>query len=201
MNRVIGPSGWTPGKHMMTTVLNGDPPGADSLLDRVSVVRYAPRAIKLDRHWTRGVPDRWPAVGEYLRQTTGHSFPVLAHLRHRRAIRAIATMIKENCGESVIGRDDKLAAGLTYGRTVGDAALVEDLCALGATGLPDSPVQRLAGAICPSPAEVDHHVVQSPRGIPPAGIVELVTFISVLPMLHRLSSFYSTAAVERATSG
>lgn len=195
VNGVIAPSGWTPGKHMRTTVLDGDPPGADSLLRRLSIVRHVPAVIKLDRAWTAGVPDRWPAVGEFLQQRTGHSFPVLSRLRHRRAIRAIATMIKVNLGESVIGREDKLAAGLTYARTVGDLSLAQELRTLGAKELPDSPIQILARAISPSPTVVDQRVVDSSRAIPPAGIVELVAFVSVLQMLHRLSSFYPTTVV------
>lgn len=199
---VISPSGWTPGQHMKSTVLAGDPPGADSLMTRLSVIRYAPQALKLDKVWTAGVPSRWPAVGEYLRQRTGHSFPVLSRLRHRRAIRAIATMIKDNLGESesVIGRDDKLAAGLIYAQTVGNPALAEELRALGAREMPDSPTQILARAISPSPAAVDPSVLESSRAIPPAGIVELVTFISVLQMLHRLSIFYPANAAAHPQS-
>jgi alkylhydroperoxidase family enzyme len=197
VNGVIGPSGWKPGQHMRTTVLDGDPPGADSLLTRLSVVRYAPQAVKLDKGWTQGVPDRWPAVGEFLRQRTGHAFPVLSRLRHRRAVRAIATMIGENLGESVIGLDNKLAAGLIYAHTIGNPPLAQELRALGARELPDSPTQTLARAISSSPAAVDRSVLESSRAISPAGIVELVTFVSVLQMLHRLSSFYPTTDFAR----
>jgi alkylhydroperoxidase family enzyme len=197
VNGVIGPSGWKPGQHMRTTVLDGDPPGADSLLTRLSVVRYAPQAVKLDKGWTQGVPDRWPAVGEFLRQRTGHAFPVLSRLRHRRAVRAIATMIEENLGESVIGLDNKLAAGLIYAHTIGNPPLAQELRALGARELPDSPTQTLARAISSSPAAVDRSVLESSRAISPAGIVELVTFVSVLQMLHRLSSFYPTTDFAR----
>lgn len=197
VNGVIAPSGWAPGQHMRRTAPTGEPPRADSFATRLSVIRYAPQAIRLDKMWTAGVPDRWPAVGEFLRQKTGHSFPVLSRLRHRRAIRAIATMIKDNLGESgeggesVIGRENKLAAGLIYASTVGNPALAEELRSLGARELPDSPVQNLARAISPSPAAVDEGVVESSRAIPPAGIVELVAFVSLLQMLHRLSSFYA----------
>jgi len=197
VNSVIAPSGWTPGQHMKGTAPAGDPPSADSFVTRLSVIRYAPQALKLDKGWTAGVPDRWPAVGEFLRQRTGHSFPVLSRLRHRRAIRAIATMIKDNLGESVIGRDNKLAAGLIYARTIGNPSLAEELRALGARELPDSPTQILARAISPSPAAVDQSVLESSRAIPPAGIVELVTFVSVLQMLHRLSCFYPAAIAAR----
>ncbi len=170
----------------------GDPPGADSLATRLGLIRYAPQAIKLDKAWTRGVPDRWPAVGEYLRQRTGHSFPVLSRLRHRRAVRAIATMIKDNLGESVIGLDDKLAAGLIYAHTVGNPSLAQELRALGARELPDSPTQTLTRAISSSPAAVDQGVLEISRATPPAGVVVLVSLVSVLQMLHRLSSFYPT---------
>jgi hypothetical protein len=197
---VIAPSGWTPGQHMKGAVQAGDPPGADSLATRFGLIRYAPRAIRLDKAWTKGVPDRWPAVGEYLRRRTGHSFPVLSRLRNRRAIRAIAAMIKDNLSESVIGLDDKLAAGLIYAHTVGNPSLAEELRALGARELPDSPTQILARAISSSPAAVDQSVLESSRAISPAGIVELVSFVSVLQMLHRLSSFYPTTDFARLES-
>lgn len=193
VNGVIASSGWTPGKHLKSAILSGDPPGEDSLLRRVSVIRYAPEALRLDQQWTRGVPDRWPAVGEYLRQQTGHAFPVLSRLRHRRAIRAIATMIKLNFEASLIGREEKLAAGLIFARTAGNESLADDLRAVGARDLPDSPTLILARAIAPSPAEVDPNVVESSRALSPAGIVELVSFVSVLQMLHRLSLFYPAA--------
>jgi hypothetical protein len=61
---------------MKGAVQTGDPPGADSFATRFGLIRYAPQAIKLDKAWTEGVPDRWPVVGEYLRRRTGHSFPV-----------------------------------------------------------------------------------------------------------------------------
>ena len=200
VNGVIAPSGWTTGQHMKGAVQSGDPPSADSLATRLGLIRYAPQAIKLDKAWTQGVPDRWPAVGEYLRQRTGHSFPVLSCLRHRRAIRAIATMIEENLGESAIGLENKLAAGLIYARTVGNPSLAQELRALGARELPDSPTQTLARAISSSPAAVNQNVLELSRAIPPAGIVELVTFVSVLQMLHRLSSFYPTTDFARPES-
>jgi hypothetical protein len=196
VNGVIAASGWKPGQHMKGEPPTGATVRADSLLTRVSVVRHAPHALRLDKRWTAGVPDRWPAVGEFLRQRTGHAFPLLSRLRHRRAIRAIATMIRDNLGDCIIGRDHKLAAGLVYAATVENRELAEDLRALGAKELRDSPTQILARAIAPSPAAVDAAVVDSCRAIPPAGIVEMVSFVAVLQMLHRLSSFYPASAAR-----
>lgn len=187
---VMARSGWSPGAVFRQAVERTAPPRPDSLLTKLRVIRHAPRALALDRAWTRGVPDRWPAVGEYLLRRTGHRFPILSQLRHRRAIRAIATMIQENLGESLIGRDQKLSAGLIYADSVGNAALADELRALGAQPLPDSPIQRLAQAIAPSPARVDASVVADAAAIPRAGIVELVSFIALLQLLHRLSRFF-----------
>ena len=192
VNPVIAASGWTPGQHLATPPANGRPPRPDTALTSLGVVRRAPRALALDRKWTAGVPHRWPAVGTYLRERTGHDFPVLARLRHGRAIRAIATMLKDNLIEGgSIPRAEKLAAGLVYAETVRDAPLVEDLRALGGKEAPESAVQRLARAVAPSPAAVDAAVVESSRGLAPAAVVELVTFVALLQMLHRLSTYYA----------
>ncbi len=190
---VIASSGWTPGQHFSGPIKQGSPPGQDSLLKRAKVAQFAPQALKLDKAWTAGVPDRWPEVGDYLREKTGHDFPVLSRIRHRRAVRAVATMIKDNFGDSVVGLGEKLSAGLVYARIVDDSSLGEELRAVGAQELPDSPVQTLARAVSPSPAVVDQTTVDSCRSLPPAGIVEVVSFVSVLQLLHRLSTYYPAA--------
>src|SRR5262249_30165786 len=77
------PRGGPPGRHSAGGPPTGETAHADSLRTRASVVRYAPAAIRLDRAWTKGVPDRMPAVGEFLHARTGHAFSVLSRLRHR----------------------------------------------------------------------------------------------------------------------
>jgi alkylhydroperoxidase family enzyme len=188
---VIASSGWTPGKHMKESPPAGAPPRADSFATRIGILRHAPAAIALDKQWTAGVPDRWPDVGDFLRSKTGHTFPLLSRLRHRRAIRAIATMIADNLKESVVGREAKLGAGLVYAEAVHDAPLADELRALGAKELAESSVLTLARAIAPSPAAVDDGVVAACRDLSPAGIVEVVTFVALLQLLHRLSTFYA----------
>lgn len=187
---VIGGSGWSPGKHLPGISAAGAPPPADSLATQLSLLRYAPKAISLDKAWTKGVPDRWPAVGEYLKSKTGHDFPVLSRLRHRRAIRAIATMLRDNldASQSGIGLPTKLAAGLVYAETVGN--LGSDLRALGAVPVAEGPALVVARAIAPSPAEVGEEAIAAARNMKPAELVELVVWISMLQLIHRLSTFY-----------
>ena len=190
VNGVIAPSGWTPGDHLKASFKTSPPPRPDSLATKVGIIRYAPAALSLDKRWTAGVPDAWPAVGEFLRKKTGHDFPVLANLRHKRAVRAIATMLRDNLGETVVGRDRKLSAGLVYAEAVGASAIAADLRAAGATRLPDSPIEILARAVAPSPTAVEAATVEMSKAIPAAGIVEIVTFIALLQLLHRLHGFY-----------
>lgn len=191
VNGVIGATGWSPGKHMADGLpAASPPPSPDSLAKRLSVIRHAPRAIRLDKQWTRGVPDRWPAVGAFLREKTGYDFPVLGRLRHKRAIRAIATMVKDNFGgESVVGRGEKLGAGLVYAEVVGSAALAGQLGSAGAVEVGESAVKKLVRALSPSPTAVDAEVIASCREMKPAGIVEVVTFVALLQMLNRLESY------------
>jgi alkylhydroperoxidase family enzyme len=214
----IGPSGWTPGKHLDGAPRTpGRPPSVDTLATKLSVVPYMPTAIAFDRRWTGGVPAHWPEVGTHLTDRTGHDFPVLSRLRHGRAMRAIAVMLRDNLDPSTtaIGLPTKCLAGAIYATIAGDRALLEDLKKLarnngvseeridGAVAFasggnveldPEArTVLLLARAASPSPAEVGDEIVESCRTLSTAAIVELVTWISVLQMLHRLSGWYASA--------
>ena len=193
---VISRSGWKIGQHVPEGALRPEtpPPTPDSLSKRLALIRHAPYAIKLDKEWTRGVPDRWPAVGEYLREKTGYHFPILSRLRHRSAIRGIATMIRLNFGDGdqgVIAKGEKLAAGLIYAECVGNDGLAKEMREMGAEAhpSPQSPVQQLARAISPSPAQVDESAMEAARNLSPAGIVELVSVVAVMQLMQRVSSF------------
>jgi hypothetical protein len=142
--------------------------------------------------WTYGVPDRWPAAGDFLRAKTGHHFPMLGKLHNRRAIRAITTMIRDNYYESAVGRDKKLAAGLIFAEAIGNDAIADGLRATGAKPTDDARIQTLARALAPSPTIVDADVVESCRDLSPAAIVEVTTFISLLQMLHRLERYFGS---------
>ncbi len=221
---LIEPTGWSTGKHRVVPTIGAAPPAhGDSLALKVGLLRHLPAALAFDRRWTRGVPGREPAVGEYLRAHTGHDFPVLRHLTHARAVRAIATMLRENCSpaESVLGLELKHQAGLVYATVVGDPDLAADIRALARAhdggGLDaardfaaapldgDDPaaVERaasahgpallLAKAASPSPARISPAIVERSRELPRAAVVELASWLSVLQLLHRINVFYAAA--------
>jgi alkylhydroperoxidase family enzyme len=193
VNDVLAGSGWTPGKHWdgeMPATL--PPPPVDSLVRRLGIIRHAPQVLSFDLKWTHGVPDRWPAVGDFLRTNTGHHFPVLGKIQHRRAVRAIAMIIRDHFCESAIGRDKKLGAGLIYVEAIGNGSVADALRAAGAKPTDDARVASLARALAPSPTAVDASVVDACRELSPAAIVEVTTFIALLQMLHRLERYFGT---------
>jgi alkylhydroperoxidase family enzyme len=200
VNALITPSGWQPGKHFAGTIPEAPPPPADSLATKLGVLRFAPTAMSLDRKWTAGVPSRWPEVGGFLRAATGHDFPVLSRLTHRRAIRAIAVMLRDNLdpGTSVIGVALKGRLGRVYAEVVGDARLageIEKLSKRLPVPLEDRRTEaalQLARAASSSPAQIDVDVVEACREsrLGAAATIEIVVWLSVLQMLHRLSAYY-----------
>lgn len=194
----------------------GAKPPVDGLKTKLRMVPLLPKALRQDMRWQRGVPARWPEVSAYLQDRVGHDFPVLATLRHKRARKTMASMLRENLDPSttVIGLEQKVYAAAVFAELVGDAALSDDARALARhhgvetdldpvihfarTGeLPtaqhpaSSVLLTLARAVSPSPAEMSAEAVSTCRTaeLSSAGIVELVTWIAVLQMLHRLSCF------------
>lgn len=195
-------------------------PRADTFLSKLSVIPLIPSALSHDRQWTAGVPGEWPSVGAYLREHTGSDFKVLSRLSHERAIRAIAVILRDNldAGTSLVGVPLKCEAGIVYSTVVENRALAAEVARLAARNrvsseqvdavtkfargdaspppAADSKARAalmLAKAASPSPAVIDDAIVSACRSaeLPAAAVVELVTWISVLQMLHRLSSYYS----------
>lgn len=194
-------------------------PPIDSMRTRLRLLPLLPGALRLDRDWKRGVPARWPAVGAFLREHAGHDFPLLTHLRHDRPRRAIAALLRENLdpATTVLGLQRKVLAGAIFATVVDDETLAADMRMLAAHhGLspdalaeavryaaerPDTvpgtdPTTRAALqvtlAASPSPAAIDASTVELARALEPAAVVELVTWLAVLQMLHRLASYHAT---------
>jgi hypothetical protein len=116
------------------------------------VLPLLPAAIRFDNRAQRGTPKRWPEVGRYLAERTGHNFPVLAKLHSSRARRAVASMLRENLdpASSVIGLADKVRAGAIFATVVENQQLLDDIKALARAGrLQSGPRRRLDGGRMP----------------------------------------------------
>jgi AhpD family alkylhydroperoxidase len=194
-------------------------PRPDTFLQKLSVIPLIPSALSKDRQWTAGVPDHWPAIGKYLQEHTGSDFKILAKLTHDRAIRAMGVVLRDNldAGASVIGLPLKVQVGLVFATIAGNKALTNELRALGTrhdvsnekmdavvkfAGMRTRPsptadpkqkaILHLARVAAPSPAVVDDATIDECRKaeLSAASVVETITWISVLQMLHRLMGFY-----------
>jgi alkylhydroperoxidase family enzyme len=236
---VLQPTGWTPGKHRVSITepadpsLQARPTGPDTVWTKLALLRHLPGAIRLEQSWVRGVPSRWPAVGRYLKAHTGHDFPVLAKVRSRRSVRAIATVLRDNLSatESRLGLPLKALSGLVYATVIGNEPLAREARSLvaqvapaldgetletvvrfaaepfdaGESGMAEALARLealpgidsaatlallLAKAISPSPARVPAQLVaRVSRALSPEAQVELVVWVAVQQMLHRLGSY------------
>ena len=215
-------TGWSPGKAgaLLDPAAETRPvPPVDGWRTRLRLLPLLPAAVRFDRSCQQGVPKRWPAVGAYLRDRTGHDFPVLARLHSKRARRSIASMLRDNLDPSttVVGIETKVLAGAVFAEVVEDPNLACDVRALarraavdsglldkivvfarhGATSSPPVSDPRVAAvlmmvrAASHTPARVNTATVAACREaeLSPAAIVEVITWVAVLQMLHRLTFF------------
>jgi alkylhydroperoxidase family enzyme len=184
----------------VVTTLGGDwsPGRAGAGLDASVPPRRAPRADGW-RDKLELVPLLPRAISAFLLERFGDDFPVLRQLRSNRARRAIATMLREHLAadHSVLGLATTLRAAAIFAETVTNpnlAATVRNLAdragvdlADGASG--DDAALALARAASTSPARIDQATVDGCRrsGLAPDAIIELVSWLSVLQLLHRLT--------------
>ncbi len=129
----------------------------DSLGTYLRVIRQAPGAIRKERQWTKGMSSRIAPALLTLEADVGHSFPILASLRHSRGVRAIATVLRDNLDPelSVLGLRAKCLVGLVYARVVGNEVLTSEAIQLALTLAPDidHPLLTAVGRFATAPPE------------------------------------------------
>lgn len=210
--------GWSPGKaggDLDTGSPRRTVPPVDGLRTRLGLLPLLPGAVRYDRRIQRGVPAGAPATASYLRERFGHEFPTLLPLRSNRARRAVAVMLRENLdpSTSVLGMETKLRAGAIFAEVVGDSALVADVQALArhfrvdldVDGVPtgaDDAALVLARAVSPTPAQVDGTTVEACRraGASAPAIIELVSWLALLQLLHRLGCWIDPTADDEGNA-
>ena len=118
---LIGPTGWSTGKHQwdedLETESKGEVP-VDSIWTYLRVFRRAPAAIRLEGKWTKGVSGRIGPALMMLEEEVGYSFPIFGGLRNKRAVKAIATVLRDNLepANSEVGLAAKCLVGLVYAK-------------------------------------------------------------------------------------
>ncbi len=193
-------------------------PAVDGLRTKLRLLPLLPAAIRFDRGWQRGTPSRRPDVAAFLSERTGHDFPVLERVHSGRVRRSIASILQQNLdpSTSVVGVERKVLIGAIFAEIVHDERLAHDLRALarhagidndklrdaiayaggddpaapGSSGS-ESASFTLGRAASFSPARIDASTVEACResGLSPAAVVEIICWLSVLQMLHRLTCY------------
>lgn len=247
VGELLGPTEWNPDKHLRSAdamPAESHLPGVDNLRTYWEVIKLAPSAISIERQWLKGVPNRWPDAGQYLRDHTGHNFPVLSKLSHKRVIRAYTAVLRDNLNveTTTIGLPVKALSGLLFATLVGnytlaaeneflvrhhspdfDDQLIEQVKQLAMRGdfesaddvqqtlaqltasnvlsQQDAACLVLARAASTSPANIDEMLVEHAAvHLSPENNIELMVWISVQQLLHRVMSFYAIARPESRIS-
>jgi hypothetical protein len=231
-------TGWTAGQHAPSEVqlpTTSALPRTDSIGTYLHVLRQLPAAIRLEQNWTANIPNHWPEAGIFLKQVTGHDFPLLGHLHHARSIRALTTVLRDNLdpNQSEIGLLAKCLAGLVYATVVGNQTLINEAQILAKhlapeiaattltkisqfattsaieevtacqqalselAGLPglsrkDAAAVMLARSAATSPAQIGAIIVAEVTSLLNSiEIVELIVWLSLQQLLHRVGYFYT----------
>jgi len=206
-------AGWSP-SHAGADLDPASPrrpaPPIDGWRTRLGLLPSLPGAIRYDRRIQRGMPSKARAIAAVLQDSVGHDFPVLATVRSNRARRAIASMLRENLdpATSVVGIETKLRVAAVYAAAVDGAALTEDIQTLARHAGVDldaaeaeTAATALARAASPSPARIDAATIAAceQADLSGAAIVEVVAWLAVLQLLHRLSCWADPPARTEPT--
>ena len=229
---LIAPQGWAPGRHALEGEGAAGPVPVDGLGTKLSIVPVVPRALRGDKRLTAGVTGTWPAIGEFNEALTGWDVPMLRHLKHARAVKAVGAALRRNLAADMSGVEPltKAFASLVFATVLESDSLregsrqmaianggrIDDLDSIEAFARHDTdfessdsidaacselgddlrmtlaPTLVVAKAASPSPVRItatvvrEHVQVMSPRQS-----VELLMWLGLFQMLHRLERFYA----------
>ncbi len=100
----------------------------DGIGTYLKVMRQAPGALRRDRSWTKGMSARPGLALLALEEELGYAYTTLASLNQKRAVRAIATVIRDNMNPetTTLGVGAKCLIALVYARVVGNEVLTAE---------------------------------------------------------------------------
>lgn len=132
---LIAPTGWNTGKHQWNDDLHVEKNGLvpeDSFRTYMRIFRQGPSASRLDSKWTKGVSGRIGQALMMLEERVGYSFPVLASLHHKKPVKAIATILRDNLDPETteIGLGPKCLAGLVFAKVVENEMMLAEMLQL-----------------------------------------------------------------------
>jgi alkylhydroperoxidase family enzyme len=191
------------------------PPPLDSFLTlvRVVLVGLFGGGASVDSRLVKDTPKRQPDASEYLQRATGAGLePVLNHLRHGKLIRAVAKVFSLNFSSdnSALGIKRKILCAARFASLLHNTPLAAQIDAMAhfhnvdsqmlqnardekADDTVDALTLRVVTAISSSPAQMTEQLVSEVRAsgcLSSAMLIEIVSAIATLQMMHRIISFY-----------
>jgi alkylhydroperoxidase family enzyme len=137
----------------------------DGLGTYMRVIRQTPGALRRDRRWTKGMSARSGEALLTLEDDLGYAYNTLASLNHKRVVRAIATVIRDNMDpeQSTLGIGPKCLIALVYARVVGNEVLTAEAVQMAERLAPEIGHRKLSaiGRF----AEADMTVASIPPGL------------------------------------
>lgn len=181
VSSLLTPTGWVPGQHAKADEPHpqgSTSPEVDNLGTYLRVIKQLPSAIQIESRWTANIPDQWPAAGDFLESQTGYRFPFLGKLRHKRVIRALTTVLRDNLDpkHSEVGLAAKCLVGFVYATVVENEELATAARLLAVRLAPELNENTFAA--------VAKFAVQ-PLGKDVEAIGQAITVLSALPTLSQ----------------
>ena len=195
------------------------PPPVDNLYLKLQTIYIGlfGGLASLDAKLLSGIPTDAAAAGKFLYNKVGHSFPVLQKLSHGRFICALTQVITLNFNDensAGLTMAHKILAGILFADHICSITLKKELVVIAkhfgvmesllnsvcdADYIAEDPLTfimlKVTRAISSAPANVTGELLLEIRTsyshlLTPPMIVELVSFIAVCQMLHRVESYY-----------
>lgn len=209
---------WETGKHFEGNPKVSDQKKSikkDTIGTYLKVLRQAPGAVKLEKEWLKDVPKDGKKIDKFLKESTGHDFPLLNKFKRDKLKRVFATVLRDNLSEknTHIGLKIKVMTGLIFCSVAENKYLEKELLILaknnnlnindqfqnsitensdkhnGQLSLSEKEKTAIqfAKEASQSPAKMDNALIQEViNHLSEQAIIELSTWLSILQALHRL---------------
>lgn len=133
--KILTETGWKPGKHFRGNYRAPEDyhnPVKDNIGTYIRMFQQAPGVVRLEKKWTKGVPNKYPQAGIFLQEHTGFDFPMIAKTKDPRIIKTLTTVLRDNlnAGESKIGLAAKSLSSLVFAIVAQNEILLREASAL-----------------------------------------------------------------------
>ncbi len=132
VGKLLSSTGWVPGKHVKDDInfseILSKPIKKDSFWTYLNILKHVPRAILMEKRWTKGVPDNYTKAKDYLEKYTGYAFPILENIKSKRVVKTLTAVLKDNLNPVTchLGPRVKHMTSLVYYTAINNEELIKE---------------------------------------------------------------------------